>query len=121
MSHFKRLGMGLGALIGGETEPAAPGSATTAAPAPESAATMEINTIRPNPYQPRSEFDPKEIESLAESLKKDGLLQPVVVRPAGAGFYQLVARERRWRAAKLAGLARLPVIIRDVQHNKMLE
>jgi ParB family chromosome partitioning protein len=121
MSHFKRLGMGLGALIGGETDPATPGAATTAAPAPESVATMEINTIRPNPYQPRTEFDSKDIESLSESLKKDGLLQPVVVRPAGAGFYQIVAGERRWRAAKLAGLARVPVVIRSVDDKKMLE
>jgi ParB family chromosome partitioning protein len=113
--------MGLGALIGGETEPAAPGAATASAPAPESVATMEINTIRPNPYQPRTEFDSKEIESLSESLKKDGLLQPVVVRPAGAGFYQIVAGERRWRAAKLAGLARVPVVIRSVDDKKMLE
>jgi len=121
MSHFKRLGMGLGALIGGETEPAAPGAATAAAPAPDSVSTMEINTIRPNPYQPRTEFDSKDIESLSESLKKDGLLQPVVVRPAGAGFYQIVAGERRWRAAKLAGLARVPVVIRSVDDKKMLE
>ncbi|HVR85990.1 MAG TPA: ParB/RepB/Spo0J family partition protein [Planctomycetota bacterium] len=118
MSQFKRLGMGLGALIGGESEPAA---ATAVKPAPESVSTMEINSIRPNPYQPRTEFDPKEIESLSESLKKDGLLQPVVVRPAGAGFYQLVAGERRWRAAKLAGLARIPVVVRQVDDKKMLE
>jgi ParB family chromosome partitioning protein len=118
MSQIKRLGMGLGALIGGEPEPVA-----VAAPAKsaEPASTMEINTIRPNPYQPRTEFDSKEIESLAESLKKDGLLQPVVVRPAGAGFYQLVAGERRWRAAKLAGLPRVPVIIREVEDKRMLE
>jgi len=118
MSQFKRLGMGLGALIGGDSEPAA---ATAVKTAPESVSTMEINTIRPNPYQPRTEFDSKEIESLSESLKKDGLLQPVVVRPAGAGFYQLVAGERRWRAAKLAGLARIPVVVRQVDDKKMLE
>ena len=118
MSQFKRLGMGLGALIGGDSEPAA---ATAVKPSPESVSTMEINTIRPNPYQPRTEFDSKEIESLSESLKKDGLLQPVVVRPAGAGFYQLVAGERRWRAAKLAGLARIPVVVRQVDDKKMLE
>jgi ParB family chromosome partitioning protein len=116
MSQIKRLGMGLGALIGGEPEPVA-----APAKSAEAAGTMEINTIRPNPYQPRTEFDSKEIESLAESLKKDGLLQPVVVRPAGAGFYQLVAGERRWRAAKLAGLPRVPVIIREVEDKKMLE
>jgi ParB family chromosome partitioning protein len=118
MSQVKRLGMGLGALIGGEPEPAAFAASAKSA---EPASTMEINTIRPNPYQPRTEFDSKEIESLAESLKKDGLLQPVVVRPAGAGFYQLVAGERRWRAAKLAGLPRVPVIIREVEDKKMLE
>ena len=117
MSQAKRLGMGLGALIGGE-----PDAVTAVAPkSTDPVTTMEINTIRPNPYQPRSEFDPKEIESLADSLKKDGLLQPVVVRPAGAGFYQLVAGERRWRAAKLAGLARVPVVIREVEDKKMLE
>ncbi|HZE96234.1 MAG TPA: ParB/RepB/Spo0J family partition protein [Planctomycetota bacterium] len=121
MSHFKRLGMGLGALIGGESEPAGPPTAVKSAPAAESVSTMEINTIRPNPYQPRTEFDPKDIETLSESLKKDGLLQPVVVRPAGAGFYQLVAGERRWRAAKLAGLARIPVVVRNVEDKKMLE
>jgi len=118
MSQFKRLGMGLGALIGGDSEPAA---ATAVKSSPESVSTMEINTIRPNPYQPRTEFDSKEIESLSESLKKDGLLQPVVVRPAGAGFYQLVAGERRWRAAKLAGLGRIPVVVRQVDDKKMLE
>lgn len=118
MSQFKRLGMGLGALIGGESEPAA---ATAVKPAAESVSTMEINTIRPNPYQPRTEFDAKDIETLSESLKKDGLLQPVVVRSAGAGFYQLVAGERRWRAAKLAGLARIPVVVRQVDDKKMLE
>lgn len=119
MSQFKRLGMGLGALIGGgDAEPAA---STATAPAAESVSTMEINTIRPNPYQPRTEFDAKDIESLSESLKKDGLLQPVVVRPAGAGFYQLVAGERRWRAAKLAGLSRVPVVVRQVDDKKMLE
>jgi ParB family chromosome partitioning protein len=116
MSQVKRLGMGLSALIGGDPEPA-----TAVAAASDPVGTMEINTIRPNPYQPRSDFDPKDIESLADSLKKDGLLQPVVVRPAGAGFYQLVAGERRWRAAKLAGLARVPVIIRQVEDKKMLE
>src|SRR5215471_2544813 len=114
MSQIKRLGMGLGALIGREPEPVV----VATKPAAEPASTMEINTIRPNPYQPRTEFDPKEIESLAESLKKDGLLQPVVVRPAGAGFFQLVAGERRWRAAKLAGLSRVPVIIREVEDKK---
>src|SRR4029078_8663490 len=92
MSQIKRLGMGLGALIGGEPEPAA---AVATKPAAEAFTTMEINTIRPNPYQPRTEFDTKDIESLAESLKKDGLLQPVVVRPAGAGVYSLLAGARR--------------------------
>ncbi len=113
MSPLKRLGMGLGALLGGtETEPAAPSETPNA---------LELSSIRPNPYQPRALFDEKEIESLAASVKQEGLLQPVVVRPVAGGFYELVAGERRWRAARKAGLERIPVVIRAVDDQKMLE
>jgi ParB family chromosome partitioning protein len=118
MSQVKRLGMGLGALIGGvETDPAA---AVTVAP-PEPAGALDVSLIQPNPYQPRAEFDEADIRALSDSVKRDGLLQPVVVRPVVGGFYQLVAGERRWRAAKVAGLARVPAIVRDVDDKKMLE
>lgn len=119
MSQAKRLGMGLGALIGGFEKDTAP------APVPirpaDPSGTVAVALIRPNPYQPRTEFDDKEIASLAESLKKQGLIQPVVVRPAAAGFYELVAGERRLRASKLAGLDKIPAIIRPVDDQKMLE
>src|SRR5205814_3144051 len=99
MSQVKRLGMGLGALIGGiENEPAV---ASTLAPA-EPAGMIDVASIHPNPYQPRAEFDEKDIQGLADSVRREGLLQPVVVRPAAGGLYQLVAGERRWRASKVA-------------------
>jgi len=112
MSQVKRLGMGLGALIGQEPE----------APAPsEAPGTIDIAAIRPNPYQPRADFDERELQSLADSLKKQGLLQPIVVRSVPGGCYQLVAGERRWRASKLAGLSRIPALVREVDDKKMLE
>ena len=113
MSQVRRLGMGLGALLG-ETPDAA-------APAPEAVNTIEVKSVRANPYQPRQEFDDNEIRQLAESLKRQGVLQPIVVRPAGPGFFELVAGERRWRAARLAGLERIPAMVKAVDDKKMLE
>jgi ParB family chromosome partitioning protein len=104
--------MGLGALLGGEAE----GSISS-----ERAGEVDVSLVRPNPYQPRADFDEKEIQSLADSLKRQGLLQPVVVRPAAGGFFELVAGERRWRASKVAGLARIPAVVREVDDKKMLE
>ena len=125
MSQIKRLGMGLSALIDSERNSAETPTdkpTLTLVPAPAApAGTIEIHLLRPNPCQPRTDFDEKEIASLAESLKRDGFLQPVVVRPSAGGFYQIVAGERRWRAAKLAGLSRIPVVIREVDDRKMLE
>ncbi len=113
MSQVKRLGMGLGALIGGaELEPR---------PLEDTAGTLEIASIRPNPYQPRAEFDEADTRTLADSIRKQGLLQPVVVRKVGEGLHQLVAGERRFRAARMAGLARIPVVLRDVDDKRMLE
>ena len=112
MSQVRRLGMGLGALLGGEGE-----SSTNN----EHQGTIEVSLIRPNPFQPRAEFDEGEIAALAESLKRQGVLQPVVVRPAEGGFYELVAGERRWRASKKAGLDRIPAVIREVDDRRMLE
>ena len=118
MSQVKRLGMGLGALIGG-SEAEAP--ATVAIPPAEPGGTIEVSLIRPNPYQPRADFDEADIRSLAESLKRQGLLQPVVVRPVPGGLFQLVAGERRWRASRLAGFERIPATVRQVDDQKMLE
>ncbi len=119
MTQVRRLGMGLDALLGGGAVVTAAPEAATAA-APQAPSTVETESIRPNPFQPRSTFDEEEIRALAESLKRDGMLQPLVVRPSG-GLYQLVAGERRWRAAKAAGLERVPALVREVDDRKMLE
>lgn len=83
---------------------------------------LRIEDIRPNPRQPRLEFDPQALEDLAASIKEQGVLQPIMVRPAqGAGHgYELVAGERRWRASKLAGLEEIPGIVREVSDEQSL-
>lgn len=112
MSHTRRLGLGLGALLGGESD----GYINN-----EHIESVEVSRVRPNPFQPRADFDEGEIASLAESLKRQGVLQPVVVRPAEGGFYELVAGERRWRASQKAGLDRIPAVVREVDDRRMLE
>ena len=120
MSQIRRLGMGLDALLGA-AEPFGGGQGETGtAVAPASPGTVETALIQPNPFQPRTEFDEEEIRALADSLRREGMIQPVVVRPAGGG-YQLVTGERRWRAAKAAGLERVPALVREVDDRKMLE
>jgi ParB family transcriptional regulator, chromosome partitioning protein len=106
------LGKGLGALLG----PA------PARQAEESGAVQDlpVSAIGPNPRQPRKDFDDKALEDLARSLRSTGLLQPVVVRRHGAGF-QLLVGERRWRAAKLAGLERIPAVVREASEAQTLE
>ncbi len=75
--------------------------------------TLRISEIEPNKSQPRKSFDREALEQLASSIKENGVLQPLLVRPLSTGSYQIIAGERRWRAAKIAGLSELPVIIRD--------
>src|SRR3954453_23624517 len=77
--------------------------------------------IRPNPSQPRREFDDKSLLALAESVKARGILQPVVVRPLSGGTYELVAGERRLRAAVIAGLGQVPAIVRETDESERLE
>ncbi|HUG42618.1 MAG TPA: ParB/RepB/Spo0J family partition protein [Acidobacteriota bacterium] len=81
---------------------------------------LELDLIRPNPLQPRLRFEETRLQELADSLSRDGVLQPIVVRRAGAGF-EIVAGERRWRAAQKAGLARIPAVVQDVGDERMLE
>lgn len=102
----KGLGRGLSALFGDdpildEVSSSAPGS------------TLRIADIEPNPDQPRRYFDPDALETLAASIRENGLLQPVVVRRAEGGIYQIIAGERRWRACRIAGLTEIPVVILD--------
>jgi len=75
---------------------------------------LPLDVISPGPYQPRSIFDADRLEELAESIRHQGIIQPVVVRASGDNQYELIAGERRWRAAQLAGIEKIPAIIRDV-------
>ena len=75
---------------------------------------LPIDAIRPNPRQPRKRFEPESTSGLAASIRHQGVLQPVVVRPRAEGGYELIAGERRWRAARIAGLTEVPVVVRDV-------
>jgi ParB family chromosome partitioning protein len=116
------LGRGLGALI--PTPPAATG----ALPADSSLTPelrgpytqIEVERIQPNPQQPRRAFDAEELSALADSIVRHGLLHPVVVRKS-AGGYELVVGERRWRAARLAGLTEIPAMVKDVASREALE
>jgi len=109
------LGRGLGALL--SSSPAA-SSAQDATPGP--VVELSIDAITANPKQPRKDFDDKALHDLSESLKQSGLLQPVVVRRLGDG-YQLVVGERRWRAAKLAGITKIPAVVREATDAETLE
>lgn len=79
----------------------------------EGVRTLRLSEIEPNKGQPRKSFDKEAMEQLAESIRVNGILQPLLVRPLATGNYQIVAGERRWRAAKIAGLSEVPVVIRD--------
>ncbi len=75
---------------------------------------LPLDLITPGPYQPRSVFDADRLEELAESIRHQGVIQPIVVRPKGDQHYELIAGERRWRAAQIAGIEKIPAIVRDV-------
>jgi ParB family transcriptional regulator, chromosome partitioning protein len=108
------LGRGLSAFI-----PDA-GLAPPAPPASDRALEVDIDRLRPNAFQPRVGFDEARLDELARSIRANGVIQPVVVRRAADG-YEIIAGERRWRAAQRAGLLRIPVIVRDVEDAKLLE
>jgi ParB family chromosome partitioning protein len=111
----KGLGRGLAALIE-DVRPERADSAPADATAP-------IERIRPNPDQPRKRFDPAELEALAQSIRERGVVQPLIVRvdPADPGAYQIVAGERRWRAAQLAQVHDVPIIVRALDDVEVLE
>ncbi len=116
MSRPTALGRGLGALIPG-VAPAAP---LEPEPLDAGPLSIPIDAIDPNPDQPRRVFDPEQIHSLADSIRRHGVLQPVVVRRAGER-YELVVGERRWRASRAAGLSTIPAIVADVADRARLE
>ena len=76
--------------------------------------TLSVNEVEPNREQPRKEFDEKALSELSKSIEKNGVIQPILVRPVTGGAYQIVAGERRWRAARMAGLQEVPVVIREM-------
>lgn len=82
---------------------------------------LRIMEIEPNHDQPRKDFDEKSLSELAESIEQHGVLQPLVVRPLANGSYQLVAGERRWRAARIAGLTEIPVVIKELTDEEVIE
>jgi len=116
----KALGKGLSSLIPASIArvPAEPASPAIPRPAE---LRLEVSKIRPNPRQPRQFFDEAGLDDLARSMRTQGLLQPVVVRPLPDGQFELVAGERRWRAAQRAGIHKIPAVIRDVPDERMLE
>ena len=121
------LGRGLGALIpshdtaerAGATDghPAAPASAAGERGSLE----IAIDAIQPNPDQPRRRFEPSELAELADSIARHGVLQPVVVRRAESGGYELIVGERRWRASRAAGKQTVPAVVADVEPRERLE
>ena len=117
----RRLGRGLDALLG--AYPPAPAPDEPAARPEAGRRTVPIGSINRNPRNPRREFRREELEELAASLRQHGMVQPLVVRPAGGGaeLYEIIAGERRWRAAQMAGLHDVPVSVLDVSDREALE
>lgn len=110
----KALGKGLGALLPSSESSGAIGGKKTYILCP-------IENIRPNEYQPRKVFDHDKLEELINSVKEKGVIQPLIVRKSGDRDYELIAGERRWRAAQKAGLKEVPVVIKDVSDRESLE
>src|SRR5687768_8948300 len=112
MNNKRGLGRGLGALLGPDPEPI---EVATEAPLE-----IPLDRVQPNPRQPRKRFDPAALDELTESIRASGVIQPIVVRRVGDG-YELIAGERRWRAARQAGLDRIPAVVRDATNAQSLE
>lgn len=113
MAKIKGLGRGLDALLGGDESSMAP--ATN-----DQQAELEIALLQPGKYQPRSQMGESALQELADSIKSQGIMQPILVRPVEGGRYEIIAGERRWRAARLAGLSAVPVLVRIVPDNAAL-
>lgn len=109
----KGLGRGLGALMG---------DLTAEEPAGKSPyQLLPLHKVEPNPNQPRQDFDPEQLEALARSIGEHGVVQPLTVRPLPNGYYQIIAGERRWRAARMAELKEIPAVIMEADDKKTME
>ncbi len=106
------LGRGLSALIPDSPAPAAP-------PAADRSLDIDTDLLRPNKFQPRTHIDDDRIEDLARSIRSNGIIQPIVVRKVDSG-YEIIAGERRWRAAQRVGLLKVPVVVRDIPEDQLL-
>lgn len=93
----------------------------TPATANEELLDVDIDLIEPNSLQPRTNFDEEQLENLSQSIRSNGIIQPLLIRRLGESRYQLIAGERRWRAAQRAGLQRVPAVVRDIPDDKILE
>ena len=112
MASQKGLGKGLGALLGDFSDETAEKSPYQLLP---------IYKVEPNRFQPRQDFDEGELQSLAESISVHGIIQPLTVRQLPSGYYQIIAGERRWRAARLAGLNEIPAVVMEADDKKAME
>ena len=112
MASAKGLGKGLGALLGDFAEETVEKSPYQHLP---------LHKVEPNPHQPRQDFDEEELQALADSITEHGILQPLTVRELTNGYYQIIAGERRWRAARLAGLQEVPAVIIEANDKKAME
>ena len=112
MASNKGLGKGLGALLGDFSEEPAGDSAYRLLP---------IYKVEPNPDQPRHDFDEEELQALSESIAVHGVIQPLTVREMPNGYYQIIAGERRWRAARMANVSDVPVIVVEADDKKAME
>jgi len=111
MAKSKGLGRGLDALLGDTAAPPTRGDALRELP---------VDELQPGKYQPRSQMSQETLAELAESIKSQGVMQPILVRPAPDGRFEIVAGERRWRAARMAGLATVPALVKDIPDNQAL-
>jgi len=117
------LGMtGLDKMFGGRKPKGAPAARTAVEEKQvgEAVGEVTVKNLKPNPYQPRKTFDPEALRELEESIRQSGVIQPLIVRKKGRQ-YEIVAGERRWRAAKAAGLTKVPVVVRDYDEDAMME
>lgn len=111
MAKQKGLGKGLGALLSDYTAPQEEGNLRQ----------LPLQKVEPNPYQPRRDFDPVALEELAESIAEHGIVQPLTVRELPNGYFQIIAGERRWRAARMAGLDQIPAMVIEADDRKTME
>ena len=113
MAKMKGLGRGLDALLGGD-EPAQTRASG------DQQAELKVDLLQPGKYQPRTQMSEVALKELADSIKVQGVIQPILVRPVGGGRYEIIAGERRWRAARIAGLGTVPALVREVPDNAAL-